>query len=339
LKIGRAVAAGVGLSIGFVVAYSLIFGVRFEDLASISLTTLIAASTLIFLRLLIQGIRFYLLTCVLNVRAGIASSVVARVSSEFVSLSTPTFIGGEAVRLAWLKARGADLGQATWIIFWEIYLDVVSTALVVYASASYLLLCGEYLLASLAALISTTTTAFFTFIYLFSKKSVLHIPKWLQKIVRFFFGESRGGRVITSLNQNLLSYHSSAINMNIIYTYKRTIGILLCTALMILLSGAVTQLVIGGSLSLRGLLLSTSGFHISLVIGTLPITIGGSGVSELVLNHFATNVFGSSNWVRVIAWRIITYHIPLTISGLALAVLSYKEFVARKIRSHTLKLG
>jgi len=330
LKIKRAVAAGLGLSIGFVVAYSLLFGVRFEDLASIGFTTLIAACILVFLRLIVQGIRFHLLTSVLNIRAGFASSLLARVSSEFVSLSTPTFIGGEAVRLAWLKARGADLGKATWIVFLEIYLDVVSTALVVYASASYLLLRREYLLTSLAVLTSTVTTAFFTSIYMLSKKKILHIPDWLQNVIRFFLGESRGSRVITSLNQNLLSYHNSAINMNSIFSCKRSFGILLCTALMILLSGAITQLIVGGSPSLRGLLLSISGFYISLVIGTLPITIGGSGVSELVLNHFTINIIGSNSWARVIAWRIVTYHIPLTISGLSLAVLSYRGLAQKE---------
>jgi len=333
LRIHRVVLAGIGLSIGFVIAYSLIFGVKIEDLASIGFTTLFVTCLLIFLRLIVQGIRFHLLTCALGVRSGAASTILVRVASEFVSLSTPTFIGGEAVRLAWLKARGADLGKATWILFLEIYLDVVSTALVVYASASYLVLHGEYLLASLAALTSTATTTFFTFVYLFSKKRIFNTPTWLQKVIKFFLGDSRGDRVITSINQNLLSYHNAASNIHSLLTYKRTLGILLCTALMILLSGTVTQLIIGGTFSLRGLLLSTGGFYISLIIGTLPITIGGSGVAELVLNHYTTNILGSSSWARVIAWRIITHHVPLTISGLSLAVLSYKGLAHQQVKS------
>ncbi len=333
MRTNQIVAAGVGLSIGFVVVYSLLFSVSFEDLASIGFTTLFASCVLIFLRLLVQGLRFHLLTRGLCVRSSVASSVLARISSEFVSLSTPSFVGGEAVRLAWLKARGAELGKATWIIFLEIYLDVVSTALVVYASASYLLLFHrEYLLASLAALASTATTASFTIIYLFSKKRVLGIPIWLQKVIRFILGESRGGRVITSIHKNLLLYYDSATNTNPLFTYKRTIGILLCTALMILLSGTITQLIVGDAYDLRELPLFTSGFYLTLVVSSLPITIGGSGISELVLNHFTMNILGFSSWAKVIAWRIITYHIPLAISGLSLAVLSYKELVQQKIK-------
>ena len=337
MKINRVVAVGIGLSIGFVVAYSLLFGVRFEDLASIGFTTLFAACILVFLRFVVQGLRFYLLTRALEVRGGVVSSVFARISSEFVSLSTPSFVGGEAIRLAWLKARGADPAKALWIIFLEIYLDVVSTALVVYASTFYLILYhrGEYMLASLAALASTATTTFFTIIYFLSKKRVLCIPNWLQKVIRFILGESRGGRVITSIDKSLLLYHNSATNTNTLFTYKRTIGILLCTALMILLSGAITQLILGDAYDLRKLLLFTSGFHLTLAVSSLPITLGGSGISELVLNHFTTNILGFSSWAKVIAWRIITYHIPLAISGLSLAVLSYKELVQQKIKHTT----
>ena len=336
MKIGRAVAAGVGLSIGFVVAYSLIFGVRFEDLASISLTTLIAASILVFLRLIAQGLRFHLFCRSLGIRGGVGSSVLARISSEFVSLSTPSFVGGEAVRLAWLKARGADFGKATWITFLEIYLDVVSTALVVYASASYLLLSSrEYLLASLAALASTATTTFFTMIYLFSKKRALQVPIGVQKVIRSIFGESRGGRAIASLNNTLLSYHNSATNTDTLFNYKQTFGILLCTGLMILLSGAITQLIVGNTLGLGGLLLSTSGFYLTLAISSLPVTIGGSGVSELALNHFTANILGLSSWARVIAWRIVTYHIPLTISGISLAALTFRGLAQKKSKPPT----
>jgi uncharacterized protein (TIRG00374 family) len=331
LRINRIAAAGVGLSIGFVVAYSLLFGVKLEDLASIGFATLVVACVLIILRLLIEGLRFHLLSRALGIRGGVAGSVLARISSEFVSLSTPSFVGGEAVRLAWLKSRGADLGKSTWIIFLEIYLDVVSTALVVYASASYLLLYHqEYLLTSLAALASTATTIFFTAIYLFSKKKTLYIPNWLQKVIRFILGDSKGGRLIASFNQTLLSYHSSAVKTNSLFTYKQAFGILLCIALMILLSGAITQLIIGDTASVRGFILSTSGFYLTLAVSSLPVTIGGSGISELVLNHFTTNILGSSSWAKVIAWRIITYHIPLTISGISLAVLSYKGLTNKR---------
>jgi len=332
LKISRAAPAAITLSIGFLVTYSLLFGVRFDDIVSIGFNTLFASFLLILLRLIVQGFRFHILISTLNVRRSVVSSVFARVSSEFVSLVTPTFVGGEAVRLAWLKSRGAELGKAAWLIFLEIYVDVVSTALVVYTSALYLLVHQEYILATLAVAVSTATTAFFSFIFLYSRKSSLYIPSWLQKLIKVLLGEFRGGRVINSLQQSLLEYHNYASKTVSIFTFKKSLGVLLCTVAMILLSGAVTQIILASTLTLSGLLLSTSGFYISLVIGTLPITIGGSGISELVLNHFTLSILSSSNWARVIAWRILTYHIPLTITGLSLTLLSYRELALDRIK-------
>jgi uncharacterized membrane protein YbhN (UPF0104 family) len=99
---------------------------------------------------------------------------------------------------------------------------------------------------------------------------------------------------------------------------------------MILLSGAITQLIIGDTSNVSGFILSTSGFYLTLAASSLPVTIGGSGIAELALNYFTTKLLGSSSWAKVIAWRIITYHIPLTISGISLAVLSYRGFTRKR---------
>lgn len=324
----KAASAAIALSTGFILLYSFIFGVKFEDIASLGFTTILLSSSLVVLRLITQGIRFHILTSILTSARSVAASVFARISSEFVSLTTPTFVGGEAVRIAWLKARGADLGKTVWLVFLEIYLDVASTAIIVYASAVYLMLIGEQLLAILSAAVSTVTTAFFTLIFVYSKKKNICVPNWLQRLALCLLGKDRGGRVISSVEKSLVSYHVAAKNRSLI-TPRRVLGAVICTLLMIILSGVVTYLIFSQIYGLVGLLLSIGGFYTTLVISTLPITLGGSGVSELVLNHFTANIFGISDWAKVITWRLITYHIPLIISGFSLMILSYKELALR----------
>ncbi len=329
LKSGRIIVAAVVLSVGFVILYSLLFDVRHEDIASIGLPVVLSASLLVAFRLLIQGLRFYLLLGVLDVKRGLYDSVMARVSSEFVSLTTPLYVGGEVVRLAWLRARNADLGEVAWILFLEIYVDVASTAAVILLSAYYLAGLGVYLLAYLATAVSLSTTAFFTFILIYSAKRVAVVPGWLSRLVNRVLGRDRGARVVDALQKTLLSYHSSAGSAGRRLGKASVAGIVLSTALMMLLGGAVTYLIIGGARGLDGLLLSTCGFYVSLVVGALPVTIGGSGLSELALSHFTSSVWGFSDWARVITWRLITYHLPLVLSGLSLAALSYRELILK----------
>ncbi|MEM1994599.1 MAG: lysylphosphatidylglycerol synthase transmembrane domain-containing protein [Nitrososphaerales archaeon] len=335
MKLAKATPAAIALSIGFIILYSLLFGVRFEDVASLGMATLLASGSLVVLRLITQGIRFHILTSGLTHRS-VLSSVLARVSSEFVSLTTPTFVGGEAVRIAWLKAKNVELGKAAWLVFLEIYFDVASTALVIYISTYYLVMIGEYLLALLSALISTGTTAFFTFIFIYSRKKVICLPTWLLNSISRLLGVERGARIVRSLEQTLLSYHNSASSLRSVFTVKRALGAAACTLLMILLSGAVTYFIVGSAPNLNGLLLSISGFYISLVVGNMPITLGGSGISELTMKYFAANILGLSSWAKVIAWRIVTYHLPLTICGASLAALSYKELISKNIKSKDL---
>jgi uncharacterized membrane protein YbhN (UPF0104 family) len=69
----------------------------------------------------------------------------------------------------------------------------------------------------------------------------------------------------------------------------------------------------------------------SIAVGNLPITIGGSGLTELsiwaYLGHLNSLTFetakNSLQWNIVIAWRIATYHVGLVLSWLFLMKVVY----------------
>ena len=69
----------------------------------------------------------------------------------------------------------------------------------------------------------------------------------------------------------------------------------------------------------------------STAIASLPITIGGSGLTELGIWAYVTNLNGipdldtvinDSQLNVIIAWRIATYHVPLVIMWVALMKLA-----------------
>ena len=84
----------------------------------------------------------------------------------------------------------------------------------------------------------------------------------------------------------------------------------------------------------------------STALSTLPITIGGSGLAELGVWAYITNistipnltdVLNSSQLSVIIAWRIATYHVPLVIMWIALMRITIgKDSIANQIKSKNL---
>jgi hypothetical protein len=81
----------------------------------------------------------------------------------------------------------------------------------------------------------------------------------------------------------------------------------------------------------------------STALSTLPITIGGSGLAELGVWAYITNistipnltdVLNSSQLSVIIAWRIATYHVPLVVMWIALMRITIgKDSIANQIKS------
>jgi uncharacterized protein (TIRG00374 family) len=110
------------------------------------------------------------------------------------------------------------------------------------------------------------------------------------------------------------------------------------------LSFMVLANAVGSDIGLFDSLMATSA---STVLATLPITIGGSGLAELGLWAYVSDlnsipdlddVLKDSQLSVVIVWRIASYHVPLVIMWIALmktigkAPLKYKNFSIFGIR-------
>jgi uncharacterized membrane protein YbhN (UPF0104 family) len=54
------------------------------------------------------------------------------------------------------------------------------------------------------------------------------------------------------------------------------------------------------------------------VLGSLPVTVGGAGLTEAGIHLSLLGLYGIDRLDAVLRWRIMTYHMCLAISGLML---------------------
>jgi glycosyltransferase 2 family protein len=267
--------------------------------------------------------------------------ISVRIGSEFVTNTTPSYVGGELVRIAWLTKNKVPVGIATWIATMEIIADVfVGTILALFAGL-IALYNGAILIGTIIILISSLILGFWLIVVIFSAYYNIQLPKFMTKIIRRFLSNQRADTVINYTNSAISDLCTmSRENFN----SKRTIKIFFVGIVITFLAFAclgASFLVLGGvvesNLELYKSILATAA---STELGSLPITIGGSGLTELGLwayisglDHLPSidDVLQDVHLDVIISWRIATYHIPLILMWILLMKLTIdKKNLLRK---------
>lgn len=285
-------------------------------------------------KVFLQAFRFkYFVDKFLNYK--IASSfklISVRIGSEFVTNTTPSYIGGEIVRIAWLTKNKVPAGIAAWIATMEIIADVfVGTILALFAGI-IALYNGAILIGTIIILISSLIFGFWLIVVIFSAHYNIQLPKFMTKLIKRFLSQQRADIIINYTNSAISDLCTmSRENFN----SKRTIKIFFVGIVITFLAfgclGA-SFLVLGGlvesDLDLYKSILATAA---STELGSLPITVGGSGLTELGLwayvsglDHLPSinDVLKDSHLDVIISWRIASYHIPLVIMWILLMKLT-----------------
>jgi uncharacterized protein (TIRG00374 family) len=254
--------------------------------------------------------------------------IYARLAGEFVTQTTPSYVGGELVRIAFLTKNGVSVGRAAWVTTMEIIADVfVGTTLAFIAGAVSIYNGGDFI-GFAVILVAIPTLAFWLSLLVFSAKRNLRLPFFSKKVLRKLMSKDKADRMIDSANNAIADLcKMSRENFNSVKAVKVFIlGIALTLATFLLqgVSFMVLANAVGSNIGFLGSLLATSA---STVLSTLPITIGGSGLAELGIWAYISNLNGipslkdvlnSSQLSVIIAWRIASYHIPLIIMWIAL---------------------
>jgi uncharacterized protein (TIRG00374 family) len=267
--------------------------------------------------------------------------ISVRIGSEFVTNTTPSYIGGEIVRIAWLTKNKVPAGIAAWIATMEIIADVfVGTILALFAGI-VALNNGAILIGTIIILISSLIFGFWLIVVIFSAHYNIQLPKFMTKLINRFLSKERADKIINYTNSALSDLCTmSRENFN----SKRTIKIFFVGIVITFFAFAclgASFLVLGGivesNLELYESILATAA---STELGSLPITVGGSGLTELGLwayvsglDHLPSlnDVLQDSHLDVIISWRIASYHIPLVIMWVLLMKLTIdKKNLSRK---------
>jgi glycosyltransferase 2 family protein len=317
--------------------------VSVTDIFSVGIAPFLMAVLFSLAKVCLQAYRFkYFVDKFLGYKVSSSFKLISvRIGSEFVTNTTPSYIGGEIVRIAWLTKNKVPAGIAAWITTMEIIADVfVGTILALFAGI-IALYNGAILIGTIIILISSFIFGFWLIVVILSAHYNIQLPNVITKLVRRFLSYERSDKIINYTNSAISDLCTmSRENFN----SKRTIKIFFVGMVLTFFAFAclgASFLVLGGliesDLGLYDSILATAA---STELGSLPITVGGSGLTEIGLWAYVSGlnnlpslneVLKDSHLDVIISWRIATYHIPLMIMWLVLMRLT----VIKKITSKT----
>jgi glycosyltransferase 2 family protein len=293
-------------------------------------------------KLVLQAFRFkYFIYKFIGHNVSSTSKVItARLAGEFVTQTTPSYVGGELVRIAWLTKNGVTVGKAAWITTMEIIADVFVGTMLAFIAGALAIYHGGFFIGIIVILVAIPTFVFWLLLIVFSARRNLRLPSFSKRLLQRFIAHEKAERLVGSTNAAIADLCSmSRQNFNstkAVKTFAVGIGITFIAFLLQGISFMVLANTEGANLGLFDSLMATSA---STALSTIPITIGGSGLAELGIWAYISNLHGipsfndviiNSHLSVIIAWRIASYHVPLVITWIALMKLTMGKVSFRK---------
>jgi len=321
------VYVGLVLSSAFVISISFFSGVTISDFVNFGYFPFIIAGIFSSLRLVVQVLRYRVAVFGLSgvPKSNFKDLTIVRVGSEFVSLTTPSLIGGVVVRAAWLSQKGVDSGRAFWIAYFEVLMDVyVGSAFALVASV-YAITKGATLIGSSIAAIVIFQIIFYSIIFLIpALRGIPAFPKRLFKVAEYFVGGSKAKTLEQRVNHATRTFSLSArsiLKQDALPIILKALALTLVDALLLGLALWVILMRTGLDIDLLSSIVVSFGVS---TIAIIPISIGGSGVAEVTMHSYLSSVFGFNSWTAVIIWRIVSFQFLLIPTSIAFLVLMHR---------------
>jgi glycosyltransferase 2 family protein len=319
----RWMAVGLIISSAVVVIISVFSGVSLSDFATIGILPFGLAAAASVAELLIGVVRFRMVAkgVAKNPRLNLDGISNVKLASEFLSLTTPSYTGGFLLSTAWLSKRGVEHGDAVWIGYFEILIQVYVSSAVEGVAAAYALSKGAVMIASTLTAVSLCSALAFTAIFLIPGLRGVTLPHSIFRLAARVVGPARAKRLERGAQKDTRKFSSAAralLHRESLPLVAKTVGL---TVVEALLSGLALWFVIVAAGLKIDVFSSTLVAYSVIAIGTLPISIGGSGITELVMKYYLFSVYGFSSWAAIVLWRIASYQVLLGVSGIAFLIL------------------
>ncbi len=294
--------------------------VDYKLLATINLEPLLIAGFLTIILLLLKGIRMYILSKICGCKVSVLESILVRSGSEFIALISLSYTGDELFRMWYLNKIGINIKYAIWIAYLDLFLDVVIGSLYGLAAGVHLITSG--INSALGIII------------------ILLVIVILSSHLAIFLILLRGGNIAKNISNSLAKYRILSFIEKWLKDKIREaeqaeklprstlVKVVFIAFLISLVIGVIAGLILHFSLKAAGVNLgiidSIYAVFTALTITALPITIGGSGITEASIALYTTPILGSTPWLSIVTYRFVSYHLSLLVTGLCLSILIYK---------------
>jgi putative flippase GtrA len=312
------IAVGLLLTSAVVIAISILSGVTFSDLTKLGYLTFALAAGVCASKLLVQILRFRVITLGLteDPKPNISGLALTRVASEFVSLSTPATSMGIFILTAWLKGKGVDGGKALAICYFQVLIEIYVGAGLALVAAAYIVTRGAVALGSAIFLVATILIVGYTVVFVVPALRGIKVPHFVFTVSRYLVGGPRADdiylhAVVGSLNFSLAA-REIARRKHLPVAAKAVV----LTIIEDFLVGAALWIILNASGLKIDLVSSTLAAYGVVAIAQIPVSIGGAGITELTMKSYLTTVYNFSAWAPVLLWRIATYQVLLAITGI-----------------------
>lgn len=310
------------------------FNIKPEDIFAVGIINFFAAFAAIMLKLFLQGVKFhYIIRTFHGSLESLWRTIFVRIGSEFVTMTTPMFVGGEVVRIYWMKKRGMSTAKASWLGIFEIVTEVLAAGVLSILAGVFALVNGYTVIGIVVLAAAIPIVGLWVGLFFLSSKRTFHVPKTFCNLI-IKFRKEKGVQYIEKTNE----WMNDICTMSRENFQSKQVKKAFFVTLMISFAAwgvyGISFMLIAESVRAIDLITSIFAVMAGNAIGNLPITVGGSGLTEFgiwaYLNHISSFALklpqNSVDWNTIIAWRIATYQIPIPIAWLLLMKMALRKY-------------